>query len=347
VRAINEAKTLVLVLSQSAVGSSHVGREIERAASKHKQIIALRIDTAPLTPALEYFLSESQWIDVPALGMPVALSRLSESIGQAFAAASSVIGAAGSGSANHVSLKGSRSGRSSTRVVVAAVVLVGMAISVGLAIHFWPMKGPAVAAATLAPGNVDVLLGEATLSATLGRRDDALRQSKAAVGQDPLDADLLQSLSGAQEAHGNLREAEAAMRRAMDIRPTYAYGHYNLALIFLERGDHDGALREIQQETIDDGRQEGLALAYFALGRKVDADAALAILIKEQADGNALDIAQVYAFRGQFDEAMHWLERAYAQKDPWLFAIKGGWLMKGLEEDPRYKVFLKKMNFPD
>src|ERR1700692_2957661 len=82
VRAINEAKTLVLVLSQSAVGSSHVGREIERAASKHKQIIALKIDAAPLTPALEYFLSESQWIDVAALGMPGAVGRLAESIGQ-------------------------------------------------------------------------------------------------------------------------------------------------------------------------------------------------------------------------------------------------------------------------
>jgi hypothetical protein len=46
VRAINESNVLVIVLSKSAVGSSHVGREIERAASKHKQIIALRIDTA-------------------------------------------------------------------------------------------------------------------------------------------------------------------------------------------------------------------------------------------------------------------------------------------------------------
>ena len=31
VRAINEAKALVLVLSGSAVASSHVGREVERA----------------------------------------------------------------------------------------------------------------------------------------------------------------------------------------------------------------------------------------------------------------------------------------------------------------------------
>src|SRR5450432_1800583 len=95
VRAINNTKALVLVLSASAIGSSHVGREVERAASKHKQIIALRIDAAPLTPALEYFLSESQWIDVAALGMPAALSRLSESIVQASTATSIAIAAAG------------------------------------------------------------------------------------------------------------------------------------------------------------------------------------------------------------------------------------------------------------
>jgi hypothetical protein len=38
-------------------------------------------------------------------------------------------------------------------------------------------------------------------------------------------------------------------------------------------------------------------------------------LIKEHADESAFEIAEVYGFRGQSDEAMHWLERAYAQKD--------------------------------
>ena len=42
VRAINEAKAVVLVLSGGAVSSSHVAREVERAASKHKPIIAFR-----------------------------------------------------------------------------------------------------------------------------------------------------------------------------------------------------------------------------------------------------------------------------------------------------------------
>src|ERR1700679_2158753 len=47
VRAINGAKLLVLVLSQHAVASSHVGKEIERASSKRRPILALRIDAAP------------------------------------------------------------------------------------------------------------------------------------------------------------------------------------------------------------------------------------------------------------------------------------------------------------
>ena len=64
VRAINDAKAIVLMMSGGAVASTHVGREVERAASKRKPIIAFRTDEAPLSAALEYFLSQSQWIDV-------------------------------------------------------------------------------------------------------------------------------------------------------------------------------------------------------------------------------------------------------------------------------------------
>jgi len=53
VRAISGAKAFVLVLSESAIASSHVGKEIERASSKKRPVIVLRIDAAPLTPALD------------------------------------------------------------------------------------------------------------------------------------------------------------------------------------------------------------------------------------------------------------------------------------------------------
>ena len=82
VGAINDAKAVVLLMSASAMQSSHVGREVERAASKHKQIIAFRIDAAPPNPGLEYFLSGSQWIDVPALGLKAALTKLAAALAE-------------------------------------------------------------------------------------------------------------------------------------------------------------------------------------------------------------------------------------------------------------------------
>jgi adenylate cyclase len=62
VHAIDESSILVLILSEHAVASAHVGREIERAVSKRHPVVALRIDAAPLTAAFEYFLNQSQWI---------------------------------------------------------------------------------------------------------------------------------------------------------------------------------------------------------------------------------------------------------------------------------------------
>ena len=78
--AISGAKALVLLLSDSALASKHVGKEIERASSKGRAIIALRTTVTPLTPAFEYFLSESQWIDVGSGGIDAAAAKLIEAI---------------------------------------------------------------------------------------------------------------------------------------------------------------------------------------------------------------------------------------------------------------------------
>jgi TolB-like protein len=135
VRAINDANAVVLVMSASAVDSAHVPREVERAASKRKPIIPLRIDTAALNPELEYYLSNSQWIDVPKLGMPAALAKLKEAVGQ------------GSATPTQGVVAGKYAGGSKKRIVTAAAVVVAFAIAVGLGVHFWSSKhGSSVAA---------------------------------------------------------------------------------------------------------------------------------------------------------------------------------------------------------
>ena len=80
VQAINKCSLVVLVLSAQSVASPHVGKELERASSKRRRIIALRTDAAVLPHAFEYFLSESQWIEVGAGGIEPAAAKLVEAV---------------------------------------------------------------------------------------------------------------------------------------------------------------------------------------------------------------------------------------------------------------------------
>lgn len=82
VLALNEAKVFVLVLSAHAVASSYVGKEIERASAKRRPIIALRADSTPLSPAYEYYLSESQWIDVGSALTDATAANLVDAVRQ-------------------------------------------------------------------------------------------------------------------------------------------------------------------------------------------------------------------------------------------------------------------------
>jgi TolB-like protein/tetratricopeptide (TPR) repeat protein len=92
VRAINGSKMLVLVLSPSSVASPHVSKEIERASSKRRPIIALKLTDAELTPALEYFLSESQWVAVGTGGLDAALLKLGEGVERLLAGPGGIAG---------------------------------------------------------------------------------------------------------------------------------------------------------------------------------------------------------------------------------------------------------------
>jgi len=129
VGAINEARALVLVLSANAVTSSHVSREVERAASKRRPMIAFRIDAAPLSRALEYFLGESQWIDVRALGMPAALAKLAETLGQVLG---QTVAADPVATAKPLKRTGERA-----KLFVGASVVISVGVAVALGVHFW------------------------------------------------------------------------------------------------------------------------------------------------------------------------------------------------------------------
>ena len=202
-------------------------------------------------------------------------------------------------------------------------------------------------ALALAPYDASATAFAAQLSMCVGRWDEALTQLNASLAQEPLDAGSYEVLDWIQARRGRLTEAEAAARRVLDISPTYDGAHYFLGLILIARGERKAALAEMEKETLTGGQLAGLAMARYALGRTAASDAALARMVKEQANDLPFMIAEAHAFRGEPDQAFKWLDRAYNQKDPMLYFIKGELPLKNLESDPRYKSFLRKMNLPE
>ena len=133
----------------------------------------------------------------------------------------------------------------------------------------------------------------------------------------------------------------------MSSIPTGPFGTCRLGQALLLQGKTDAALQEMQQETEEIWRLSGLPLAFHALGRRSESDAALAALKDKYAENWAYQIAEVHAFRGEADLAFEWLERAYKQRDGGVAEIKGDRLMRGLVGDPRYKAFLRKLKLPE
>jgi tetratricopeptide (TPR) repeat protein len=143
---------------------------------------------------------------------------------------------------------------------------------------------------------------------------------------------------------GQYAESPAAARKLLEIDPDYDWGHTNVGLALMWRGDPAEAIAEFERQSNPAERAWGLALDYHALGRTPDSNAALRTLIAVCAANYAYEVAEVYAYRGESENALKWLERAYVQKDGSLKWILRDPTMTKLESHPRYKAFLRKMS---
>jgi TolB-like protein/DNA-binding winged helix-turn-helix (wHTH) protein/Tfp pilus assembly protein PilF len=201
-------------------------------------------------------------------------------------------------------------------------------------------------AAQLEPGSVEVLRYRSSLLRTLGRLDEAIDIYKEVVALDPLRARTYSSLGGQLYCAGRYEEADAMLQKALELNPKKEQDHLIRGQILLAQGRPQQALTEIEQEPSEIWKLVGQALAYHSLGRPHDSDAALQQLIATRQEDGAMQIAGVYAFRGESDKAFEWLERAYRQRDGGVMFLKINPLLKSLRQDPRYAELLTKMHLP-
>jgi eukaryotic-like serine/threonine-protein kinase len=196
-------------------------------------------------------------------------------------------------------------------------------------------------AMSLAPGDGTVLRRYALLRSMIGRPEEAIAAARRAVEVDPMFVGNATALAEAYIANGEYGPARATLVRAAgDLDPL-------LALLTLLEGKPEEALALLGRVQVEPEKlAAGEALAYHSMGRKAEAQAALATFVQKRGARNPTHVASVYAWFGQPDEAFQWLARAYEQRDSGLNDIRSNVLLKPLRPDARFAALLRKMNLP-
>jgi TolB-like protein len=189
-----------------------------------------------------------------------------------------------------------------------------------------------------------------SLAALRGHLNEALRFWEQVTERDPLNPDAYSYRAVIYYAMGQFKEALAAARKAVELSPTSSRSHAVLAQMLLAVGQPDAALAEAEKESDAGYRAQARARTYILVGRRADADAALAEFEKSFAADWAYEIAVLHALRGETDQAFLWLDRAYEQRNAGLIgtpSINIDRDLISLRGDPRYKAFLHKMKLPE
>jgi TolB-like protein/Flp pilus assembly protein TadD len=180
-----------------------------------------------------------------------------------------------------------------------------------------------------------------------GRFEEVIRRESQNLARNPLDTSELYTLGWILFYGGHLEEAAAIQHRLLELDPAFSDAHAGAARTSLLMGKNADALAEAEKETDEENRLVNLALVYWGMDRRTDADAALRQLESKFANVAAYDIGEVHAYRGEADAAVMWLERAYRQRDGRMIHLKVDPLLRNLRSDARYKVLLRKMNLPE
>ncbi len=199
-------------------------------------------------------------------------------------------------------------------------------------------------AADLQPGSAVVLSYRAYLYECLGRLDEAIALTQEANILDPLRTNAY--LGSLLLTAGRYDEARASVEKALSVNQKLEGARAKLGAILLAQGNAQAALAETNAEPGEWERLTGQALVYHALGRSQESDAALSKLIATHAEDSPYQLAEIYAYRGEVDQAFEWLQRSYLQRDPGLNQLKLDPMLKSLRADARFSDLLKKLRLP-
>ena len=202
-------------------------------------------------------------------------------------------------------------------------------------------------ALALAPGNAQVLSGFGRFAVFMGRTNAGIAANRRAVTLDPLNP-----LSHFRLGYGlfiarQYAEALAAFDEVLALDSQDPASHTLRGISYYELGDFKQAQAECEVGADAWAGQFCLALVYDKLGRHADSDAMLTKLRGLQRDARAYEYAVIYAQRQEPLRALEWLDTAVRLRNSRLALLKADPLIDPLRKEPRFKVVMRELKFPD
>jgi serine/threonine protein kinase/tetratricopeptide (TPR) repeat protein len=216
--------------------------------------------------------------------------------------------------------------------------------------HDWDWKGAEEStrrALELAPGDADTLRAAGVLAHLRGRLEEAERLFLKAAEQDPLHPGGYSSLGLVYRTMNRLRDAEEMFRKSLEVSPQRIATHTILAVVLSDQGRDAEALEEVSREPAEWSRLTSLAYVHYKAGRTQESDDALRKLVEAYQDTASYQIAAIHSSRGELDDAFHWLERAWTDRDAGLGQLLTEPAFRNLRGDPRWQALLRKMGLSD
>jgi adenylate cyclase len=201
-------------------------------------------------------------------------------------------------------------------------------------------------ALALAPSNPDVLIVAGNLEATRGDVNRSIEFYKQAVALDPVNGLARSFLAFNLVTAKRFVEARAEYPKVVELNPEAPWAHAGVGLSYLLEGKFEEAVTASQGDSGEWARLLVIACARWSQKRVAESDAALAQL-KNLGDTAACQVGEVYAYRGENDQAFEWLERARQQRDPGLAVLRTDPLIANIRSDARWNTFLHKVGLAD
>jgi serine/threonine-protein kinase len=197
------------------------------------------------------------------------------------------------------------------------------------------------------PGEPDTLWTNARyVLGPMGRFPQALAGARQASDVDPLSYKPWSTLSALYVASGQLGQARSTAERSLELEPKQDAAVLCLAMVDLLEGKAAAALKTIQRTDDRVFHLQFEAMARHTLGQRPASEAALQALIAEDAQDAPYQVASVYAWRGEADQAFHWLDLALERHDGGIIDLRLDPPFRSLERDPRYARVLARLGLP-